>query len=268
VRIGDRREAPGPQIQMSVEQIQKDVPEQIDNAMKTTGKGDGIPCDLHGRPFSCAVDKEHKATELKICSFALPHMRTFHASWMGFFSTFFSTFAPAPLAAYLKREDTLGLSAMDIGNGNIASVAVTIIFRVIVGVVCDILGARRGLAFLLLLACPGIVGMMFVQSGAAFIAMRAVIGCGLATFVCCQVWCSQQFSKNVVGAANATAALGQPWGWCDECPHPGRVQHVHGVHEQEYRLGVAPHLPLAVGHAFGHGVCRPLGSGLAGRAVR
>jgi NNP family nitrate/nitrite transporter-like MFS transporter len=36
--------------------------------------------------------------------------------------------------------------------------------------------------------------------------MRAVIGCGLATFVCCQVWCSQQFSKNVVGSANATAA--------------------------------------------------------------
>ena len=39
-------------------------------------------------------------------------------------------------------------------------VAVTIIFRVLVGVVCDILGARRGLAFLLFLACPGIVGMM------------------------------------------------------------------------------------------------------------
>ena len=37
----------------------------------------------------------------------------------------------------------------------------------------------------------------FVQSGSAFVAMRAVIGCGLATFVCCQVWCSQQFSKNV-----------------------------------------------------------------------
>merc|ERR1719337_660733 len=92
-------------------------------------------------------------------------MRCFHASWMGFFSTFFSTFAPAPLAAYLKREDTLGLTAMDVGNGNIASVAVTIIFRVIVGVICDILGPRRGLAFLLVLACPGILGMMFVQSG-------------------------------------------------------------------------------------------------------
>jgi nitrate/nitrite transporter NarK len=182
--------------------IQKDVPEQINSAMGTGG----VPCDLHGRPFKCAVDAEHKATELQICSFALPHMRCFHASWMGFFATFFSTFAPAPLAAYLKREDTLALTALDIGNGNIASVAVTIIFRVLVGVVCDILGARRGLAFLLFLACPGIVGMMFVQSGVAFVAMRAIIGCGLATFVCCQVWCSQQFSKNVVGTANATAA--------------------------------------------------------------
>ena len=42
----------------------------------------------------------------------------------------------------------------------VAEVAATIIFRLIVGVVCDILGARRGLAFLLVLACPGIVGMM------------------------------------------------------------------------------------------------------------
>ena len=42
----------------------------------------------------------------------------------------------------------------------VAEVAVTIIFRVIVGVVCDVLGARRGLAFLLFLACPGILGTM------------------------------------------------------------------------------------------------------------
>ena len=50
----------------------------------------------------------------------------------------------------------------------------------------------------------------FVQSGTAFVAMRAVIGCGLATFVCCQVWCSQQFSKNVVRGAGTTARLGEP----------------------------------------------------------
>ena len=55
MRIGDRREAPGPQIQMSVEQIQKDVPEQIDSAMKTTGNGDGIPCPAIGKAQIFAV---------------------------------------------------------------------------------------------------------------------------------------------------------------------------------------------------------------------
>ena len=47
-----------------------------------------------------------------------------------------------------------------LSNPGVPKVAVTIIFRVLVGIVCDILGARRGLAFLLFLACPGIVGMM------------------------------------------------------------------------------------------------------------
>ena len=40
VRIGDPREGPGLQTQMSDSQIQKDVPEQIDGAM---GKG-SVPC--------------------------------------------------------------------------------------------------------------------------------------------------------------------------------------------------------------------------------
>merc|ERR1711920_1191966 len=34
---------------------------------------------------------------------------------------------------------------------------------------------------------------------------RFLIGLGLATFVTCQVWCSQLFNRKVVGAANATA---------------------------------------------------------------
>ena len=33
----------------------------------------------------------------------------------------------------------------------------------------------------------------------------AFIGCGLATFVTSQVWCTQMYSKSVVGLANATA---------------------------------------------------------------
>ena len=34
---------------------------------------------------------------------------------------------------------------------------------------------------------------------------RIVIGLSLATFVTCQVWCSQFFAKSIVGTVNATA---------------------------------------------------------------
>ena len=53
----------------------------------------------------------------------------------------------------------------------------TIIFRVLVGVVCDILGARRGLAFLLSLACPGIVGMMSATAQGRVVGPEVEISC-------------------------------------------------------------------------------------------
>merc|ERR1711920_429555 len=48
-------------------------------------------------------------------------------------------------------------------------------------------------------------GIAFTQGAAGFIICRFLIGLGLATFVTCQVWCSQLFNRKVVGAANATA---------------------------------------------------------------
>merc|ERR1719298_91897 len=61
------------------------------------------------------------------------------------------------------------------------------------------------MAFVLLFTSPAIIGMMFVQDATGFIICRGIIGIGLASFVACQVWCSQMFSKSVVGVANATA---------------------------------------------------------------
>ena len=127
------------------------------------------------------------------------------ASWFGFFSTFFSTFAPAPIAPVLKKSTTLGLTRSDLGAGNLASVSSNIICRFLMGIVCDKLGARRGLAFILLITAPAIFGIAFVNSAAGFIVCRFFIGMGLASFVACQVWCSQQFSKSIVGVANATS---------------------------------------------------------------
>ena len=66
--------------------------------------------DIFGRRFSVPVDAEHKATAMPIFNFSNPHMRAFHASWFGFFSTFFSTFAAAPLVRdqLLKPTSCLG----------------------------------------------------------------------------------------------------------------------------------------------------------------
>ena len=106
---------------------------------------------------------------------------------------------------YIKKEENLGLSKSDIGNSNIASVAGTIFMRVTTGYLCEKFGARRALFGLLMLAVPGIIGIAFTQSPTGFIICRFIIGLGLATFVTCQVWCSQLFNKKIVGAANATA---------------------------------------------------------------
>ena len=70
---------------------------------------------------------------------------------------------------------------------------------------CDKIGARKGLAFILLFCVVGLVPMMFVTNAAGFIACRAIIGVGLASFVACQVWCTQQFAPSIVGTANATS---------------------------------------------------------------
>jgi hypothetical protein len=43
------------------------------------------------------VDSENKACELRPWSFSFPHMVSFHCSWLGFFTTFVSTFAAAPM---------------------------------------------------------------------------------------------------------------------------------------------------------------------------
>ena len=85
--------------------------------------------DLFGRPFSVPVDAEHKATAMPILNFSNPHMRAFHASWFGFFTTFFSTFAAAPLMPYIKKDTPNmpgGLTKDDIYAATISSVAGTL----------------------------------------------------------------------------------------------------------------------------------------------
>ena len=72
-----------------------------------------------------------RANRINLLSFAQPHMRTFHMTWFAFFPAFFGWFGIAPLMTLVR--DDLGLTKAQIGNSIIASVAITIVARLIAG---------------------------------------------------------------------------------------------------------------------------------------
>jgi len=153
--------------------------------------------------YALKVDpgQDDKATEIKLLSFARPHMRAFHCSWMGFFTAFFIWFAIAPLLPEIKV--TLNLTKQEIWTSNICSVAGTVFMRFINGPMCDKYGARLLMGVLLMLcsipcACTGLV-----SSATTLAVLRFFIGLGGSTFVCCQFWTSRMFTKEIAGTANA-----------------------------------------------------------------
>jgi NNP family nitrate/nitrite transporter-like MFS transporter len=143
-----------------------------------------------------------KATRIDMFSMSTPQMRAFHITWLAFFVCFFAWFAAAPLMPLIRAE--FGLTKDQVANINIASVAVTILIRLIVGPLCDRYGPRRTYTWLLLIGAIPVFGLSFAHSYEVFLFFRLCIGAIGASFVITQYHTSVMFAPNVVGTANAT----------------------------------------------------------------
>ncbi|MBI4203263.1 MAG: MFS transporter [Chloroflexi bacterium] len=131
-------------------------------------------------------------------------MRVFHMTWFAFFLAFFGWFGIAPLMA-IVRED-LSLTQAQIGNTIIASVAATVVARLLIGWLCDRIGPRLTYSALLVLCSLPVTGIGFAHSYEAFLLFRLAMGVVGASFVITQYHTSVMFAPNVVGTANATTA--------------------------------------------------------------
>lgn len=162
-------------------------------------------------------DAEGRSTSLRLLDFSTAPMRAFHLSWIAFFSCFVAWFGIAPLMAVVR--DDLKLTKAQIGNTVIASVAITVLARLLTGWLCDRFGPRRSYTALLILGAFPVMGIGLAHSYQSFLLFRLAIGLVGASFVITQHHTSLMFAPRVVGTANAFSA---GWGnlgggvaqWC------------------------------------------------------
>jgi NNP family nitrate/nitrite transporter-like MFS transporter len=145
-----------------------------------------------------------KAVAIKLRNFSSVQMRTFHMAWMAFFLAFFGWFGIAPMMALVR--DDLALTKSQIGDTVIASVAGTVIARLVIGFIADRFGPRRTYSVLLVVGAIPVMLIGLANSYESFMLFRLAIGVIGASFVLTQFHTSLMFAPNVIGTANATTA--------------------------------------------------------------
>jgi len=147
-------------------------------------------------------DQDDRASEIKICSIARPHMRAFHCSWICFHLAFLCWFAIAPLMTEVQKSIP-SIKKKEVWIANICSVAGTSIMRFVFGPLCDKYGARILMGCVLMAASIPTACTGLIQSGTDLAVLRFFIGLGGSSFVMCQFWSTRMFTKEVAGTANA-----------------------------------------------------------------
>ena len=145
-----------------------------------------------------------KADSISFWNFSSAPMRAFHMSWMAFFLCFFAWFGSAALMGVIREE--LELTKTQIGHIITGSVAITIVFRLLIGGLLERIGPRRMYAVLLVCSSIPVIGIAFTNSYETFLLARVAIGAIGASFVISQYHTTQMFSPRIVGTANAITA--------------------------------------------------------------
>jgi NNP family nitrate/nitrite transporter-like MFS transporter len=144
---------------------------------------------------------KNQLTKLNIFSLKGVQMRTFHTTWLMFFVCFFGWFGLAPLMPTIRAE--LHLTKAQVGNTIIASVAATIIARLLIGKLCDTWGPRKTAVRLLLIGSIPVFFVGLAHDYTSFLLFRLAIGVIGASFVITQFHTSMMFAPNIKGTANA-----------------------------------------------------------------
>lgn len=98
------------------------------------------------------------------------------------------------------------LTKAQIGNLTIASVAITVLVRLLIGWLCDRIGPRRAYTWLLMLGSLPVMCVGLAHDYTTLLIFRLAIGAIGASFVITQFHTSVMFAPNIVGTANATVA--------------------------------------------------------------
>jgi MFS transporter, NNP family, nitrate/nitrite transporter len=93
----------------------------------------------HPKNFQLSRDEVWHC-RLRVMSLWMPQIRAFHMAWFASFLGFFAWFGIAPLMKVVRDE--LQLTQSQIGWSIIASVAITVLARLLIGWLCDRIGPR------------------------------------------------------------------------------------------------------------------------------
>jgi len=149
----------------------------------------------------------NKATQIRLSDFSSAPMRAFHMTWLAFFLCFFGWFGIAPLMPVIRDE--FHLTKAQIGNLTIATVAITVLVRLVIGWLCDRIGPRRAYTWLLILGSLPVMAVGLAHDYSTFLIFRLAIGAIGASFVITQYHTSLMFAPNVVGTECRGGRMGQ-----------------------------------------------------------